>query len=143
MTDVTAELHLVLEGRRALSARLADDLDLVDLLRWGTHLNAAHGDLQTREQPAGHALDRACGLLRQWLDGEGAVTPARCVAEVVYAVSLSPLRDRLFRAPRWLMVALQTQDSPMCRLWDDDDRSQAPALPNVDRVVDIGADDLA
>ncbi len=143
MTDNTAELHLLLDDRRALSARLAPDLDLVDLLRWGMRLNAAHGDLQTREQPAGHALDRACDMLRQWLDGDGAVTPARCVAEVVYAVSLSPLRDRLFRAPRWMMLALRTQDSPACRLWDDDDRTQAPALPDVDRVVDIGADDLA
>lgn len=135
-----ATLSVIVDRSSALMVRLHDGVDAIDLLRVGMRLNAVYGDLQTEEQPATRVLARACGELRRWLDGDGDPVPLAALATALYAISLSPLRDRLFRASRHTIIELA--DGPTCRVWDGSDGDEGPPVPQGAYRLSVGPAEL-
>lgn len=138
------QVQLVVNDRHVLFFLLQEDVEPGDLVRIGARAAAGYADLQQYSSPATRAMERAGEHLLAWLEGRGQRLPVACLSDVLYALSLSPLRDRLFSSSSRLRVDLRLDKERLsCRLWDDADWELAPSLPATERIITIGPRDLS
>ena len=138
------QVYVVVNDRHVLLFLLQENVEPVDLVRIGARAATDYADLQQHSSPATRAMERAGEHLLAGLDGREHRHPVACLSDVFYALSLSPLRDRLFSSFSRLRVDLMFGGERLsCRLWDDADWELAPHLPAAERIVTISPTDLS